>query len=383
MFETDDPFGVRRRDVTAKCPWCGTPHHYVEVKNPVVNDPGFWEVRCSKCSMAFFTLKLSDVFDSDSRDLDVIAQHEGDFEGDPATRATEVAFHNLDINDNKWRYNYTTAHLYECNCGQELDSAARGQLAKEFSNVRLAWAALLHHSFRRSSPGDSATVRVRFSCLCGLEHKATFYQRVVVDPEAQLPGVEDFLLADVTGASLTERLSGLLSKTDAMDLLEKLVVRWNLLSEQILVVSPFIGHQYLSHEQRLEVWEWLLRMLDPRRVVFVTRPASWKEYKKAMAESGIPVDLLEQFDLQNQVVASGLSKADSHAKFYAGVSAEACEVFSGSANLVRGPSMENATFAELPRGRFDAKYVAPLKLKTKLPAVNKRLQSVCIYGSEA
>lgn len=99
---TGDPFGVRKRNVTAKCPWCGTPHHYVEVANPVINDPGYWEVGCSSCSKAFFTTKLRDVFDSDSRDLNVIERHEGDYEGDPAARASEVAVHKLEVNDNSW-----------------------------------------------------------------------------------------------------------------------------------------------------------------------------------------------------------------------------------------------------------------------------------------
>ena len=47
-----------------------------------------------------------------------------------------------------------------------------------------------------------------------------------------------------------------------------------------------------------------------------------------------------------------------------------CEVFSGSANLVDGPSMENATFAVTPQNKVIKKYVEPLK--PTLPAAPDR-----------
>src|SRR3546814_10832919 len=72
----------------------------------------------------------------------------------------------------------------------------------------------------------------------------------------------------------------------------------------------------------MDIWKWLLSMLDARITVFVTRSASWKAYREAMKEAGLPVDILEQFNLENKVVSAGKSTQDFHAKFYAGLRSE-------------------------------------------------------------
>lgn len=118
----------------------------------------------------------------------------------------------------------------------------------------------------------------------------------------------------------------------------------------------------------MAIWEWLLRMLDARITVFVTRSASWKAYREAMEKTGLPVDILEQFSLENNVVSAGQSKQDFHAKFYVGMSDDWCEVFSGSANLLRGPSMENTSFRRMSRETFNQRYLARMALKDPLPA---------------
>src|SRR3546814_7141008 len=129
------------------------------------------------------------------------------------------------------------------------------------------------------------------------------------------------------------------------------------------------------------IWNGLLSMLDARITVVVTRSASWKAYREEMKEAGLPVEILEQFNLENKVVSAGKSKQDFHAKFYAGLSDDWCEVYSGSANLVRGPSMENTSFQRLAREAFDQRYLARMALKEPLPTSDFKAvkRSLIIY----
>jgi hypothetical protein len=211
-----------------------------------------------------------------------------------------------------------------------------------------------------------ALVRIPFTCACGGKHLATFYTRFAMGCSSPR-SADDFLLADVSGAALEDTLDGIVSKDDAMDLLEKLIIRWNLLAEQILIVSPFVGTTYMSNEKQLAIWSWLLEMLDAVKSVFLTRSATYTAYKTAMETDGISVDLLERFGLENKIVAMDVRKQDFHAKFFAGVSEQGCEVMSGSANLVRGPSVENIGFRVMDKAKFDDRYLAKLNLKKRLP----------------
>lgn len=122
-------------------------------------------------------------------------------------------------------------------------------------------------------------------------------------------------MADVSGANLDETLDGIVSKTDAMDLLEKLIIRWNLLVDQILIVSPFLGTQWTSKTKRLEIWQWLSSMLDASKSIFLTRAKTWTDYKAAMEASGEPVHELERFGLENKIVAMDMKKHDFHVDF--------------------------------------------------------------------
>lgn len=87
--------------------------------------------------------------------------------------------------------------------------------------------------------------------------------------------------------------------------------------------------------------------------------------------------------LKNKVVSAGQSKQDFHAKFYAGISDDWCEVYSGSANLLRGPSMENTSFRSMTRETFNRRYLARMALKKPLPVSEYKAneRSLVMYGS--
>ena len=367
MDEFENPFGPRQRKHVANCPRCRTPHQYVDVKNPMFSDPGYWVVKCSGCAEPFCIANLHDVFDSHACDVVILSREEGDVEQAQHPVAREVAVHNLELNELTLHYDYEACHLYECACAKPLDLLALQQLEGELAEVNMQYRYRVHYALKGRFYADYVVAKVNLSCECGIAHVATFFRRLVIDPDQPPLHADEFILADVSGASLADALDGIRSKDDAMSLLAKLIMRWNLIADQIMIASPFIGHQYLSPEEQMRIWEWLLGMLDARIAVFVTRTTTWNAYRKAMRVTGLPVEILEQFGLENKVVSAGQAKQDFHAKFYAGMAENWCEVYSGSANLVRGPSMENTSFRRMTRETFDRRYAAKMSLRKPLP----------------
>ncbi|MDZ4283917.1 MAG: hypothetical protein U1C04_24545 [Hydrogenophaga sp.] len=349
----------------------------------MINDPGYWVVQCSGCNEPFYIAGLHDVFDSYGTDIVILAREEGDVREAEHPVAQEVARHNLNLNELSLVYDYYACSLYECACLRPLETPSLQQLEKEMVAVNMQYRYRIHYAIKGRFYCQYVVAKVKFACECGASHEATFYRRFVADPDQPPLKAADFVLADVSGAQLADALDGIRSKDDAMDLLTKLVMRWNLLADQIMIASPFIGHQFLSKEKQMAIWEWLLGMLDPRITVFVSRAASWKAYREAMEKTGLPVDILEQFGLENKVVSAGQAKQDFHAKFYAGISDDWCEVYSGSANLLRGPSMENTSFRRVAREMFNKRYLARLALREPLPEPQSKAseRSLLMYQS--
>jgi len=354
-------FDAKQTQHVAKCPVCGAPHHYVEVKFPIENDRGGWEAACQGCGKPF-TISLRNPEESSARNFKILQRFDDDFGGyqGSAPPATEVVEHSLDMNENRLRYNYDRSSIYRCTqSGTNLETAALQQLEIHLSAVHKQFDDARNYMLASTTPDiDHVMVTVPIPCECGSLHNAIFYSRLFLN-DTPAPNASEMLLADVGGTSLEDELTGIRSKSFLMDALQKLIARWRLIFDQIVIASPFIAHQYMSKEGKLEVWEWLLGILDPRRTLFITRSNSYKDYKRALLDSGLDHDMLASFDLESRIIGAGTKKQDFHAKVYIGVG-EKCEIFSGSANLVPGKSLENASFSTMDRGRVDARYLKPL-----------------------
>ncbi|OGT20401.1 MAG: hypothetical protein A2522_09210 [Gallionellales bacterium RIFOXYD12_FULL_53_10] len=276
--------------------------------------------------------------------------------------------HNIDLNQNSWSFNYSAVPLYRCaKNASNLEMLAKNNLQTNIAEILAAYGTAVNYLLKGGPRHDIALVRVPVTCPCRGKHTATFYTRLAMGTKNSPSSTNDFFLADVSGAVMEETLDGIVSKNDAMDFLEKLVIRWNLLAEQVLIVSPFVGTTYMSYEDQLAIWSWLLGILNAEKSVFLTRGATYTAYKKAMNSSGVPVDLLEKFGLENKIIAMDVRKQDFHAKFFAAVSERGCEVMSGSANLVRGPSVENIVFRVMDKVKFTERYLDRMNLKKPLP----------------
>jgi hypothetical protein len=375
MFET------RERQHVANCPKCDTPHRYTELRFAMINDRGSWLVACRKCGQ-HFVFDLRNPMESYSTDCVIVERFDDD--GNPYTgnapRPGASAVYQLDMNPDAPRFELDAFAIFKCaKAGEDLEAAAFLALGESWLGVEDARGQAANQMLARSRfPAvEHAVVSVDVPCSCGEPHCAIFYHAFRLDG-SDMPGLEDLLLADVSGTDLTDVLTGVLSKTDVMQALEKLIARWRLFNDQILLATPFVAHQWKTKAERLEIWERLLVQLDPSRTVLMTRGATLKEYRDALLESGLDHVMLSRFGLENRIVGDGKRKQDSHAKVYIGLG-ENCEVLSGSANVVKGDSKENVTFQSVRRAKVDNSYLT--QWGVSLPEPRPRLSHHLLIDS--
>ncbi|MGW9820270.1 hypothetical protein ACUXK4_002841 [Methylorubrum extorquens] len=357
------------REKVVKCRHCGHPHPYTEVRFTAVNDEGWWEIDCHSCKMRFVVPVTNP--EESSAAYFIASRHDGRYEGDEAILATDIVQHNLKLNEIRHRFDYDAVPIHVCAAtGQNLERAAHAALLAEAGGIQSAYGATINYGLAgRLPPYEHVVAHVGVPCACGQGHRATFYGKFAWNGRQQ--PVEELLLADVTGSDLPETLDGLFTKKEALDILHKLAIRWHLVMDRILVTVPFVGHQYLKPAQKLDAWEAILSILDPGKSVFVTRGASFNDYRKVLAEvEGLDQAELSRYGLGNQLIGANIRKQGFHAKVYAGLSEAGCEVFSGSANLVTGPSLENMSFRARSMASFQAKYLD--RLNVKLPEAETR-----------
>jgi hypothetical protein len=367
-----------RSTFVAKCPHCREPFHYMLFRFEVANDDGYCRIDCSNCKESF-VLKMRNPREAraltPSKQHQIHEWHEDPYEGDPTLIATDIVLHNLDRARPEWAYDYNGPPLYICaSSGINLEQFAKAQLQDSASKIDLEWRSAEQYLLARSGPAPQAVlVRLALSCCCGVKHCATYY----ADPKLGVFDTPNLsvrcLLADVSGANLEEYLGGIASKTDIMTLLEKLVIRWHITADQILITVPFVGHPWMRASDKQAIWAWLLSILDPSKTILVTRPATRTSYKELLEADGLDYKLLSRYGLEAKLISAGLAKQDFHAKVYAGLSTETVEVFSGSANLVRGSSVENMTFRSMSAQAFQQRYLDKLNLSIPQPMVRPKL----------
>lgn len=331
------------RNKVAKCPMCGKPHPYKEITLPAMNDSGYWRLSCHECGRQF-VLPLRNP-DESGADYHVSERYVGEYAGADLV-AVEIVEHDLNLNRTSHAFDYAAPPIYLCSKTQEsLEKPAQSALAAVLKNVLSAYWNYANYVLANRAPDfEHVVIHVPVTCSCGQPHVATFYANFLLTGDVQ-ESLDEYLLAGISGTSLEDRLDGLFSKSDIMNFLEKVVIRWHLTADQIVVAAPFVGHQYMSKKDKLKIWKWLISILDPAKSVFITRKAQLDAYKAAMDEvDGLKHAFLQDFDLESKLVSADTRRQDFHAKFFIGLTNDRCEVLSGSANLTRGPSVENISF---------------------------------------
>ena len=355
------------RQKKAKCPHCQTLHAYSEVRFGFVNDTGYWKVSCANCGKEF-GLHVANPVESSMTPNYLVKER---LEGEPEAGllfSHDIIEYNINLNKTSHEFDYGAATLYRCEKnGDNLELLAKTGLERAFEDIKSQYSSVVNYCLSsRTNDYEFFIAQINIACNCGSTHKATYYADFLTSGSVpQNPS--EFLLADIDGVVLPLELTGVFTKTEIMAFLEKLIIRWNLKATSIVIASPFVGHQYLSKQDKLDIWNWLLSSLDYRKAIFITRTNTLNSYKKLLSDQdGLNYEILEEYDLENRLVSANTKKNDFHAKFFVGLGTDSAEILSGSANLVQGPSMENCSFQTSTREIFEKRYWSPLKINVEL-----------------
>lgn len=158
---------------------------------------------------------------------------------------------------------------------------------------------------------------------------------------------------------------GVYNRDTLLIYLERCLMRWKLLANQVVVVTPFIGFQYKNRnmqENVLGLWTFLNNRLDMSKTYFVTRSETRTLLKKNQAEIDIPSKTLAEWHLMDelQLVAEQQrikTKARFHAKFYAGIFDNHVEMLAGSYNIHTGSGLEQVLMRNYSRDVFKHRYM--------------------------
>lgn len=164
-------------------------------------------------------------------------------------------------------------------------------------------------------------------------------------------------------------IDGIYSRDLSLIHLERLLVRWQMLCDRVVVATPFIGYDFKwstesDKEELIGLWHLLNGLLDMDKTLFYTRPKTYYSLKKNQKELEIPADVLKEWDLMmnlQKVVDNpktrGKMKEEFHLKVYAGVFRDRVELYSGSYNVQLNATMENMLLRNTTLGRFKSNYM--------------------------
>lgn len=164
-------------------------------------------------------------------------------------------------------------------------------------------------------------------------------------------------------------IDGIYSRDVSLLHLERLLVRWRMLSERVVVATPFIGYDFAwskdsDKKELIGLWQLLNGLLDMDKTLFYTRYKTYLSLKKDQKELEIPADVLKEWDLMmnlQKVIDNPKTrdkmKEQFHLKVYAGVFRDRVELYSGSYNVQLNSTMENMLLRNITRERFKVNYM--------------------------
>ena len=275
----------------------------------------------------------------------------------------------LDMNKRSYTYNYEGRSLYECgNCSTALDQEVYGELLGVFERLRDGSYNYLNWSMKSGGP-DPEYIISRLPIVCGCGASLVAYVGKPYSQDHNFSASEFSILNVVGSKKLPDAMKpGIYSKDQVMEWLYKLLPRWTVLFDTIYLMVPFVGHLYMKPEQIVGVWEALISRVDPKKVRLVTKKDQINIFKKAYHEHyQVDYSQLEKLKLSAELVNGTVTNSRFHAKVYAASSSFGCEVYSGSANLLTGPSKEVMHFSEIGQLDFEDCFLKPLGVSAVVP----------------
>ena len=167
-------------------------------------------------------------------------------------------------------------------------------------------------------------------------------------------------------------IDGVYSRNALMHYLFRCLMKWKLLANQVIVVTPFIGFDFAfskdeDKQELIGLWELLNCHLNMDKSVFITRVTSYSSLKKFQKKFDVPADVLAEWDLMNNLQrlfhdpkTRIKTKTQFHAKLYAGVFDDHVELLSGSYNVQTGKILEQMHLRNVTKDLFKHNYLSRL-----------------------
>lgn len=275
-----------------------------------------------------------------------------------------------DLVSYRLNYSYDEYPLYVCkHCNANLETLSLQKFNEKFDKFQESLNRFISVNLKNGGSVDPEYIIVKnsFACICGCEHHSFFFKKY---RETLNVKSTEFAICNVTGShSIGNKIKpGVYSKSNIVSWIYKLIPRWTIVFDKVYIITPFIGHQYKDPAELTDIWIELINRLDPKKSHIWVKSGELSKFKTAYFKvNNREYDKLNDFDLGSVILSEINQSKDFHAKIYCGVSANRCEVFSGSANLVKGPSLEVMHFITMKNfSDFNESFLAPMGIKEDL-----------------
>ncbi len=383
---------TRRKNFYFSCPKCGNKGKTIEIRYVgEINDYGGFILKCKKCDYEFF-LKIqnpSNGMESNIYgDFEIVEILDFEFEDDKKKVESLEETSNVAVIEGEeeltflrdaWKakpsFNVNEIDkVFICqNCKDNIENL----IFIDINGNLLIINKIYKNYFNLYMKGgyyDPLYIVFQSKVIChSCKNEIEYISYSKFNGNGEEYKVDDFLIAD-TGNFNTE-INGLYSREEAKRILEKFILRWNLLASQVFIVSPLIGFDKNVEQKRdkgnrfRELLGWLLTILDKSKTKLVIRKTEYKKIKEFLGKEIF--DALNGYDLINPLIKEINDTFSSifHAKFYAGIIPKAdkyiVEILTGSFNIHDGSQTEeNLIFTTLDFSDFNKRYLQPLKIET-------------------
>ncbi|WP_112289228.1 hypothetical protein [Rahnella sp. AN3-3W3] len=362
-------FNLIDRDKTmhfhGKCPHCTTTIEYHEVHTssttlpgrsiiiPDIEEDGVMIGTCDKCAGIFKVNIVNPDYSGPSRGWekkDFYINSDNDeakqFKYKDLPLLTDFIDKNTVLTEMNTDYDFYNYPLYICDdCEENLEIISFELLKSKWEIIAKKHWEFTNWSLSQSrGPApNNIVIKFPFECKCGKKHDANFVSRYQENNtfEAQV-----FSIVNIFGSrDLSDVIFGVYTKTTIMTWLYKLIARWNFLYAKIYIISPFVGHQFLKSQGKVDSWLNVLNRLNPENTSMLVRSGQSKVFKESFSKTNeISYEQMDSFNLGSELIGELKNKNDFHAKIYCAISNGRCEIMNGSSNLVEGKSYEVINF---------------------------------------
>lgn len=349
---------------------CNFVYQFQDIIHPLVNDRGYVVFKCPNCGN-FTKTKVNniDIYDSHSN---FVRAYELDKYTDDIIEMDSIdddfkSEDKISVENKIWD---TESIEFYRRCQTVIDQNS-GKISEELKNIEHVYLA----SINCARDIEKLCFKINIEGQDCLLIKRINSERDFTTDNLVFVGTNELKIKSLA--------NGVYDRDYCYNILDNALRRWNVLSNLIVFVSPFIGFDYKTDkydEQIIKYWRWLDEIIDIGKTIFVTRKKTINRLKEALNNKERTYDVLKEWDALSDLLkvaaeyngkkkdasksrVQTLGDSKFHAKFYAGIIDETVEVLMGSYNIHQGKSLENITFLRYPINEFQQKFLDPFKIK--------------------